>query len=342
MRTASVRNLRISRGMLRRTRRSRGAHRPGSAGSRPATPDSRPAGTGSRTRSSAVRSGVLASIPASPRARSRYATSIPWLVQAATAEEVPYSMSSGWGNDTETRWKASIGKGITTSALIRRGCRAGDEANPSGLHRMRTGCRDGAGMPESPDGVLSSMADHTGRCSGSGASPGRRPACRRGRPGPRRGRRWRARWSAARRAAGAGRDALGAEQPTPAAGLHQAVGEDAEHFPAASSRPCRAARSRRELQCRSEAADLLHGSRSVQHQGRRVAGQGEDDRHRRRPLVRRHQVLGPGCSAVRRRSARGAWFTSPSVAAGPFRHRPARARRSGRPRRRPRPPRPSR
>ena len=86
-------------------------------------------------------------------------------------------------------------------------------------------------------------------------------------------------------------DALGAEQLTPAAGLHQAVGEDAEHLPRGQLQ-ARVVQFGlvEERQCRSEAADLLHGSRSAQDQGRRVAGQGEGDRHRRRPLVRRHQV----------------------------------------------------
>src|SRR5699024_8464430 len=50
-------------------------------------------------------------MPASPRASSRQLTSMPAPVHAATAAEVPYSMSSGWATTHSTRRIPSSGRG---------------------------------------------------------------------------------------------------------------------------------------------------------------------------------------------------------------------------------------
>src|SRR5262249_44252526 len=50
-------------------------------------------------------------MPASPRVRSRYATSTPRAVQAATADDTPYSTSSGCATTHSRGRKASWGTG---------------------------------------------------------------------------------------------------------------------------------------------------------------------------------------------------------------------------------------
>src|SRR5215831_13333105 len=57
-------------------------------------------------------------MPASPRVRSRYATSTPRAVQAATADDTPYSTSSGCATTHSTRRKASSANGGTKSVAM--------------------------------------------------------------------------------------------------------------------------------------------------------------------------------------------------------------------------------
>src|SRR5262249_8184590 len=57
-------------------------------------------------------------MPASPRVRSRYATSTPRAVQEATADDIPYSTSSGCATTHSTRRKASSGNGGTKSVAM--------------------------------------------------------------------------------------------------------------------------------------------------------------------------------------------------------------------------------
>src|SRR5579863_5143306 len=57
-------------------------------------------------------------MPASPRVRSRYETSTPRAVHAATADDVPYSTSSGCATTHSTLRKASSGNGGTRSGVM--------------------------------------------------------------------------------------------------------------------------------------------------------------------------------------------------------------------------------
>src|SRR5689334_18589550 len=57
-------------------------------------------------------------MPASPRVSSRYATSTPRAVQDATADDIPYSTSSGCATTHSTRRKASSGNGGIKSVAM--------------------------------------------------------------------------------------------------------------------------------------------------------------------------------------------------------------------------------
>ena len=66
-------------------------------------------------------------MPASPRVTSRYATSLPWSVQRATALAAPYSMSSGWATTANARFQSSAS---TSSESVMGQLDAGGEESP--------------------------------------------------------------------------------------------------------------------------------------------------------------------------------------------------------------------
>src|ERR1700733_14728904 len=113
-------------------------------------------------------------MPASPRVRSRYATSRPRAVQDATADDIPYSTSSGCATTHSTRRKASSANGgIKSSAMAESEAAAPqaryvvtriaglgwgvsrhdgheDEGGGCGAGRVRAAGRDGVHRPGGP------------------------------------------------------------------------------------------------------------------------------------------------------------------------------------------------